>query len=90
MLQLKILFFFLILSLLIIFVSIGYGQGGIISVYSQHDKIQNQIQNSKDGNNNDDKGGLTTIKVKMNQNNLDIENHDRLKSNTSLYTQGLG
>jgi hypothetical protein len=76
--QFKILFFFLILSSMIVF-SIGFGEVGIISVFSQNDKDEDQTQNSKNSNNNDDKGGLTTIKVKMNKNNLDIENHDRLK-----------
>src|SRR5688500_13841256 len=76
MLQLKILFSFLILSSLIIFVNIGIGErNGIVSVFSQNDK-DSEISKT---NNNDDKKGLTTIKVKMNKNNLDIENHDRLK-----------
>lgn len=77
MLQLKILFSFLILSS-IIFFSIGFGEeGDLISVFSQTDKDKDQTQNSKNGYNND--RGLTTIKVKMNKNNLDIENHDHLK-----------
>ena len=77
MLQLKILFSFLIL-LSIIFFSIGFGEESVlISVFSQTDKDKDQTQNSKNGNNND--RGLTTIKVKMNKNNLDIENHDHLK-----------
>lgn len=77
MLQLKILFSFLIL-LSIIFFSTGFGgDGDLISIFSQTDKDKDQTQNSKNGDNND--RGLTTIKVKMNKNNLDIENHDHLK-----------
>ena len=77
MLQLKILFSFLIL-LSIIFFSIGFGEESVlISVFSQTDKDKDQTQNSKNSDNND--RGLTTIKVKMNKNNLDIENHDHLK-----------
>jgi hypothetical protein len=77
MLQLKILFSFLIL-LSIIFFSIDFGEeNDIIYVFSQTDKDKDQTQNSKNDNNSD--RGLTTIKVKMNKNNLDIENHDHLK-----------
>lgn len=77
MLQLKILSSFLMLSLMIFF-SIGFGEGGIISVFSQNDKNKAQTQNSN-SNNNDDREELATIKVKMNKNNLDIDNHDRIK-----------
>ena len=63
---------------LMIFFSIGFGEGDIISVFSQNDKNKAQTQNSN-SNNNDDREELATIKVKMNKNNLDIDNHDRIK-----------
>jgi hypothetical protein len=60
---------------MISFVIVGFGSDGITLIFSQNEK---DSQSSK-YNNIDDKEGLTTIKVKMNKNNLDIENHDRLK-----------
>jgi hypothetical protein len=72
MLQLEI-FSFSILSLVIYFGTVIGLEGGIIdSVFGQ---TEGTNLGKKSGNNND----LTTIKVKMNKNNLDIAKHDRLK-----------
>src|SRR5215204_225605 len=72
MLKLEI-FSFSILSLVIFFGTvIGLGGGDIDSVFGQ---TEGTNLGKKSGNNND----LTTIKVKMNKNNLDIAKHDRLK-----------
>jgi hypothetical protein len=72
MLKLEI-FSFSILSLVIFFGTIiGLGGGDIDSVFGQ---TEGTNLGKKSGNNND----LTTIKVKMIKNNLDIAKHDRLK-----------
>jgi len=72
-LQLEI-YSFPILSLIVIFFGtiIGLGGGDIYSVFGQTEATN---LGEKSENNND----LTTIKVKMNKNNLDIANHDRIK-----------
>jgi hypothetical protein len=74
MLQLEI-HYFPILSL-IIFLGIGMCicLVNINSIYAQPEDSSNEEQ--KAGDNNKDS---TTIKVKMNKNNLNISNHDRLK-----------
>ena len=74
MLQLEI-YYFPILSL-IIFLGIGMCicLVNINSIYAQPEDSSNGEQ--KAGDNNKDS---TTIKVKMNKNNLNISNHDRLK-----------
>src|SRR5215211_7926564 len=73
MLQLEI-YSFPILSL-IIFLSIGsICSGNINSIFAQSEEDSTGEQ--KSGNNKD---SITTIKVKMNKNNMDILNHDRIK-----------
>jgi hypothetical protein len=59
---------------------IGLGGGDIDSVFDQ----TNDANKTKLENNND----LTTIKVKLNKNNLDIAKHDRL--NVIGYLNGEG
>jgi hypothetical protein len=73
MLQLEI-HYFPILSL-IIFLGIGMCicLVNINSIYAQTEDSSNAEQKSEDNKD------LTTIKVKMNKNNLNISNHDRLK-----------
>src|SRR5215211_7144869 len=75
MLQLKI-YYFPILFLLIIFLSINniICSGNINSIFAQSEEDSTGEQ--KSGNNKD---SITTIKVKMNKNNMDILNHDRIK-----------
>src|SRR5215207_10424750 len=73
MLQLEI-YSFPILSL-IIFLGIGIiCSGNINSIFAQSEEDSTGEQ--KSGNNKD---SITTIKVKMNKNNMDILNHDRIK-----------
>src|SRR5215211_8656313 len=73
MLQLEI-YSFPILSL-IIFLGIGIiCSGNINSIFAQSEEDSTGKQ--KSGNNKD---SITTIKVKMNKNNMDILNHDRIK-----------
>src|SRR5215204_3558161 len=70
MLQLKIYYF------LILFLSINniICSGNINSIFAQSEEDSTGEQ--KSGNNKD---SITTIKVKMNKNNMDILNHDRIK-----------
>src|SRR5215204_2051454 len=72
MLQLEIYYF----PILFIIIFLGIGSicsGNINSLYAQT-KDSNGEQKSQT-----DKASTTIIKVKMNKNNLDIANHDRLK-----------
>src|SRR5215203_4536216 len=75
MLQLKI-YYFPILFLLIIFLSIHniICSGNINSIFAQSEEDSTGEQ--KSGNNKD---SITIIKVKINKNNMDILNHDRIK-----------
>ena len=72
MLQLEI-YSFPILSLIVIFFGTIIGLGG--DIYSVFGQTEGTNLGEKSENNND----LTTIKVKMNKNNLDIAKHDRIK-----------
>src|SRR5215213_5522096 len=71
-LQLEI-YSFPILSLIVIFFGTIIGLGG--DIYSVFGQTEGTNLGEKSENNND----LTTIKVKMNKNNLDITKHDRIK-----------
>src|SRR5215207_1915070 len=75
MLQLKI-YYFPILFLLIIFLGINgiICSGNINLIFAQSEEDSKVEQ--KSGNNKD---SITTIKVKINKNNMDILNHDRIK-----------
>src|SRR5215208_1170506 len=64
---------FPILSLIVIFFGTIIGLGG--DIYSVFGQTEGTNLGEKSENNND----LTTIKVKMNKNNLDITKHDRIK-----------
>lgn len=80
--QLKLSSFLILFSMIVLF-SIGMITGeNIKSVFGQtyKDETNNQMQKSKNKNNNDDGKELTTvIKVKIIKQNIDLANHDHLK-----------
>src|SRR5215217_9389014 len=79
--QLKIFYLLLLLPSLIIF---SMDTENLNSIFGQTDGDKDQLQKLKNNNKNDNinekKEDLTTtIKVKINKNNIDAENYDRLK-----------
>ena len=75
-LQIEI-FSFLILSSMMFF-STSISTENINSVFGQTAEDEDQLQKLKNNNNNNEED-LTTIKVKINKNNIDVENYDRIK-----------
>ncbi|HEX6294646.1 MAG TPA: hypothetical protein VFZ46_05780 [Nitrososphaeraceae archaeon] len=59
--------------------SIGIDTENINSIFGQTTEDKDQLQKLKNNKNNEEKKELTVIKVKMNKNNIDIGNHDRIK-----------